>query len=875
MLDFFYNLTISPLILILESLLNFLFELTSNYGISIILLSILLNIILFPLIRKAIQKENHIIKIQGKIAPKIKSIKKAFKGEEQISMIKTLYRQNNYNPLYSLLGNLSLFIQIPFFIALFILLKDNLNLQGERFLFINNLSLPDNIVFGINLLPILMLIINILATFIQSKDRKDSSYSTYMLPIIFFIIVYNMPAILLLYWITNNIFFLFPNKNKKALKGSSLFLYQFIILFLFLIVTNYTWLPFVFFQKYNNFYIFVLYLLLISFFITIISKLLISILLEKDYFNSIKTNDNLFYLLIWTLFFYLYFVFTSFFITSPDIIMFGEYFISQLFIKAITFLIISSFICYIFYIIFDEIKQKVSLFLLSFVLFIFIINAFFIKIDYGLLDTFIFPNSEKLNLSFLKNIFDIIFIILILFISFIVIRKYQKHLMQLLIILNIVGVSTIFINFSSVNTLINQQKLELEKNTSEKIFHYSKEGKNIVIIMLDRAFGGFVPDIFKDEPYLKNDFEGFTWYPNTLSSNNNTLGALQTIYGGENYIINNISKYKKGTPLKDKRDHAYKLYIDNFSKKDYELLYFAPTLAGSSFSGDCTIFDNDKLKCFNTFRMPISKENIKSKQIISKIYKQIMMLSFFKVAPISLKKNIYQNGFWLGNSAFQVIATNLYKTHKDNLEIMQKLSDLKSKEKNTFKIITNLLTHSPSFTDDLCNSTSTINQELVKRFKNIHTAKHYSSMKCSIKILNKYFKWFKEKNIYDNTMFIITSDHAYPLYNPMLEKITTKVDDDFSYYQSLLMIKPFNEKSTIKTDFTHRMNYELPFIVCKEIDGCYDKFFDSAIKKPIIKKKIKVFDTPWLLEGQKRNSYNINREFYLEFPFNENNTKKL
>lgn len=875
MLSFIYDLTLSPLILILESLLNFLFELTSSYGLSIIILSILLNFLLSPLLRKALQKEATIIEIQDRINPKIKSIKKAFKGEEQISMIKTLYRQNKYNPFYSLLGNISLFIQIPFFVALYILLKENSNIKDQSFLFINDLSLPDNILFGINLLPILMLFINIVATWIQSRYRKNTSISIYLLPLIFFILVYNMPSILLLYWTTNNIFFLSPNKNKKSLKTYGLFLYQFILLFLFLLITNYTWLPFVYFEKFINFYIFTLYLLVLAFFITLITKLIFSILVEKNYLKSIQVNNKLFYLLIWTLFFYIYFVFSSFFITTPDIIIFGEYFIKQLFIKAFIFLFISTFVSYIFYITFDEIKQKVSLIVFSFILVLFLVNAFFININYGLLDTFIFPYSEKLVLSLYENIFHFIISIILFVLTILIIRKYQKNLIHVLIILNIVGVLTIVINLSSVTSLIKQQKLELKKNTSENIFHYSKKGKNIVIIMLDRAFGGFVPDIFKDSPNLRSDFEGFTWYPNTLSSSNNTLGALQTIYGGENYIVNNISNYKKDMDLKDKRDFAYKLYIDNFSKKNYELLYFAPTLAGSNFSGDCSIFNNNHLECYNTFKTPISKENIKSKRIRSKIYKQVMMLSLFKSSPANLKNAIYQNGFWLGNSAFQVIATNLYKTHKDNLEIMKKLSDTEAKEENTFKIITNLLTHSPSFIDEKCNSNSKIDEELITRFDNIKTAKHYSSMQCSINILNDYFKWFKENKIYDNTMFIITSDHAYPLYNPMLKKALGSTDYNFSYYHSLLMIKPFNSSNDIQTDFEYHVNYEVPSIVCETIGGCYDKFFDSDITKPIINNRIKVYDTPWLMEGQKKNSYNINREFYLEFPFNEKNTSKL
>lgn len=875
MLDFIYNITLNPLSVLLESLFIFLYELSNSYGLSIILLSVVLNIVLSPLITIASKKEKKIIQVQEKINPKIKSIKEAFKGEEQISMIKTLYRQNHYNPFYSLLSNSTLLIQIPFFITLFLLLKDYSVLKGQNFLFIQNLALPDSLFFSFNLLPMIMLIISIFATWIQSKSNNYITYKTYIIPLIFFVLVYNMPSILLIYWITNNIFYLYPKKMNQKLGNIKLFFYQSFILFLFLIITNYTWLPFILFVKYNNFYIFFIYLIILSLMITLISGLLFSIIKENKVLENIQNNNKLFYLTTFTLLFYLYFVFTSFFISSEDIIMFGDFFIEQLYLKAFVYLFVSFIVFFIFYISFDEYKKKIALLLLSSIVFVFLVNAFFLNYNYGLLDTFIFPFSEKLNISIIQSFIHILLVLFILYFSFIVLKKYQIYLTQILIILNIVGLITIFINFSQIQTLIEKQKLEFEKNTSKNIFHYSKTGKNIVIIMLDRAFAGFVPDIFTDNSALKTSFEGFTWYPNTLSSSNNTLGGLQTIYGGENYKIDSISSYKRNMPLKDKRDNAYKLYIDNFSKKNYELLYFAPTLAGSNFSGDCSIFNNKSLECFNTFRTKIDEHNIKSDTVISKVYKQLMMLSIFKGSPLILKKSIYQKGFWLGNSAFQVIATNLYKTHKDNLEMLIKLSDTNAKKDNTFKIITNLLTHSPSFTDQKCNSITTVDKELVRRFKDIKTAKHYQSMSCSMKILNNYFDWFKKNGIYENTMFVLVSDHAYPLYNPMYQKAFGKTDYNFSYYHSLLMVKPFNQKDSIKTDFTYRMNYETPYMVCEQIGGCYDSFFNDYIKKSKVKKEIQVFDTPWLFDGQNIDSYNINKKYLLEFPFNKNNTEEL
>ena len=554
---------------------------------------------------------------------------------------------------------------------------------------------------------------------------------------------------------------------------------------------------------------------------------------------------------------------------------FVEFFVKALFFEAIYYLMISLLVFYLLYILLDNTQKKFSLILFSFILLLSIVNAFLLNADYGLLDTFTFSNSEKLKINFIEGAFHSIITAGILYISFIMLKKYRYQYFKVLIILNIVGFLTLSFNMYNVFPLIEKQKEEFKANRSKNTFHYSKEGKNIVVIMLDRAFGGFIPDVFKDEPALRTQFDGFTWYPNTLTTSNNTLGGLPTIFGGYNYNVENLSNYKINIPLKDKRDAAYKLFIDNFSKKDYELLYFAPSFAGGNFSGDCSIFNKESLECINTFKTPISEENIKSKEILSKIYKQLMTLSIFKSSPAIFKETVYQQGNWLGNSAFQIMATNLYKTYKDNLEMMIELSDTNAVKKNTFKIITNMITHSPAFTDEECNLTTNINLKTVKRFKSISAAKHFESTKCGLKILQKYFQWFKDNDIYDNTMFVIVSDHAFPMYNPMLVNITGKNDYDFSYYHSLLMIKPFKSTGTIKTDFTNRMNYEVPYIVCKEIGGCYDSFFKENIQKSIIQDSVNVFDTPWLIERQENSAYIINKKMQMIFPFNSQNTPPL
>ena len=63
----------------------------------------------------------------------------------------------------------------------------------------------------------------------------------------------------------------------------------------------------------------------------------------------------------------------------------------------------------------------------------------------------------------------------------------------------------------------------------------SRTGKNVIVLMLDRAVGTQVPYIFNEKPELKEKFDGFTYYPNTISYGPQTNFGAPALYGGYDY----------------------------------------------------------------------------------------------------------------------------------------------------------------------------------------------------------------------------------------------------------------------------------------------------------------------------------------------------
>lgn len=204
-LQYLFNLFILPIESFLDIFLRSFYAWSHSAISALLILSLLVSIITSCLINWLTSFINVNSTKKELIDKKVKEFKSVFKGKELYFITRTLYRQHKYHPIRSIIGSLVLLVQLPFFIAAYTLLKDNVILNGASFLFISNLLKPDNLLWGINLLPLLMFVISTLGSYLIIKD-KNLRLQNILLAFVFLIILYNMPSGLVLYWIFNNIF---------------------------------------------------------------------------------------------------------------------------------------------------------------------------------------------------------------------------------------------------------------------------------------------------------------------------------------------------------------------------------------------------------------------------------------------------------------------------------------------------------------------------------------------------------------------------------------------------------------------------------------------------------------------------------------------
>ena len=183
--------------------LNVFHSMIPSFGIGIILLTILVRLIFWPLTHKSTISMRRMSELQ----PKMKEIREKFKDNPQRMQQETwaLYRDNKVNPMASCLPML---VQIPVFIALFTVLRSAVELRYAPFLWIADLSEPENLfpnIFpfgGLNILPILMAVTMGLQSALtpSTGDKQQQRMMMIMMPVMMLVMFYSFPSALSLYW---------------------------------------------------------------------------------------------------------------------------------------------------------------------------------------------------------------------------------------------------------------------------------------------------------------------------------------------------------------------------------------------------------------------------------------------------------------------------------------------------------------------------------------------------------------------------------------------------------------------------------------------------------------------------------------------------
>ncbi len=843
-LEILNTLLIGPIKLIFEFIFSFVNDRILNPGISIVCLSLAINFLVLPLYMRADVMQKKARDKEKQLHDGIVHIKKTFSGDEKMMILQTYYRQNNYSPFSALQGSVSLLLQIPFFMAAVQVLSNIHELEGASIGPIADLSKPDGLLviggYTLNLLPILMTVINFISSALFSKDYPiKTKIQLYALAIFFLVFLYNYPSGLVFYWLLNNVFsfvktVFYKLKNPKK------------ILKILMSLVGIAALVFAFAKTMNAKQIKFFVLLIVAG--LALQMPLIWSFIRKKFTLAKKTytpNKKLF-------------VFSSLVITILLGVLIPSSVLSsspQEFVTIETFnhplwYVASSFClsCGLFMIwlrMFYWLASDTGKYFFDRIVFILsgvmIVNYMFFKVDLGTLSTTL-QYEDKFLVASKDSLINLAIVAAVAVILYFIARfKAVRYiLLTCAISFGIMSSTNIVAIQKSVNTLLEANL----GNKEDSYFELSKSGKNVVVIMLDRAISAYVPFMMEERPELKEQFSGFTFYSNTISFGGYTNIAVPSLLGGYEYTPVELNK-RDSESLMSKHNEAHMVMPMMFSQQGFDVTVSDPIYLNYQWQSNLSFFDDyPNIRGIKTSgKFTSGEEN----QIIFKNNnRNFFCYSLMKSLPLALQSSVYNNGnynqavvsekeaAYVNHDAYsttQAFGYNTLFTKDYNvLENLCQITKVKDDNSNTFTFFANDTTHEPTLLQlpdytpekEVDNSEYELAQKTVYRtsdgktlkLETVEQVEHYHINMAAFIKLGNWLDYLKENDIYDNTRIILVSDHGRDL--GQLDDLILDSDDDLMSYMSLLMVKDFNSTEfTISDEFM--TNADVPTIASKDI----------------------------------------------------------
>jgi hypothetical protein len=406
--------------------------------------------------------------------------------------------------------------------------------------------------------------------------------------------------------------------------------------------------------------------------------------------------------------------------------------------------------------------------------------------------------------------------------------------------------ATALLSFGVINTItINRGYSELLENQADgysgkefqPVYTLSATGKNVVIIMLDRALSGFVPHIFSEKPELHAVWSGFTWYPNCVSFAGWTLYGVPALMGGYEYTPLEMQR-ADSKPLVEKHNEALLLLPLLFTRAGFHAAITDPAYANYGFSPDLRIFEPysgihaENIRASYAGRWMKNHPEVTVISVADLLKQRLLRFSFFKTAVFASRLFIYDRGDWLtvndrdmkeSNNELTVGMISNYAA----LDYLPEITAVSADVPGNLAIMFNELTHDTVF---LQMPGYVPASAITGKGSGIFAENPYYHVNmAAFTLLGKWFDYLKSRQVYDNTRIIIISDHGFDVET---SPGSFRLSDGrpVEKYISLLMVKDFNAEGGLAVDRRFMTQADVPLLASR---GIIDNPVNPFTGKPL------------------------------------------
>ncbi|MBR3534073.1 MAG: YidC/Oxa1 family membrane protein insertase [Clostridiales bacterium] len=859
MLSGFYTLFIYPLELLFEVVFTIGNRIVNSPGWAIVLLSLLVNFLVLPLYNRAeaVQKEEN--ELEKSMEGGVSRIKSAFSGDERMMLLQAYYKEKHYSPLFVLKSSVSLLLQIPFFVAAYNFLSDLDLIKGFSFGPIKDMGAPDGmLVIGsvaVNVLPVAMTLINIISGYIYTRGLPlRNKVQIYGIAIVFLVLLYNSPAGLVFYWTLNNVFSLVKNVFYKF-KDPGFVLSVFGAaagLFLAVYTNTFYHTPY---MSRRLFLTGIGVALMIPFIVLAVTRKQNGSK-KGGIISSYTVNDRNTFIVSGVFMA----VLTGLLIPSAVIKISPNEFMDLMNLKnpciyvLHAFLIASGFFIVWGGIFFALASRKIRVVISRIWLLMCpsaLISYLFFGTDLGDISVNLVYFSP-FEFSFAQKVLNMGLICAGIIVFLFLARKLPKLTSELILTFAVVSVVMSIINIIPINSAYRENLKKVQSDFPT--FRLTTTGQNVMVIMLDRAPGFIIPYIFDELPYLYDQFDGFTYYPNTLSFGNRTKFASAALFGGYDYTPEAINA-DTSRNIRQKQNDALSVMPIIFRDDGFEVTLLDPPFANHDIPGDLSVFTGPLYEGISAYHTKgiIADNYYKFEEYQEKIwFRNFFCYSVFKTVPLFAQAMVYNEGnynqpeqsvdyetdFTIPQFGFGASSSGgVSKDFMDAYEALSKLNEItviNDDPTDTFMYIDNdtahdaILLQAPMYIPYQYVDNIAYDEEHRDRFDvpvngyyldmdNYPNMRHYSSNAAAYIQLGAYFDYMRENGVWDNTRIIIVSDHGITrpdanMFGGALNMGSMCIDS----FNPILMIKDF-ASTGFTTDDSFMTNADVPSLALQGI----------------------------------------------------------
>ena len=844
-LTILYLLIIKPLELMFEVIFSISERLVSHPGYAIIILSLSVNFLVLPLYKRADAMQVEERDKENALAPGIEHLKKTFSGDERFMMLQTYYRQNDYSPTHVLKGSVSLFLQIPFFMAAYRLLSSLEVLQGVSFGPIRDLGAPDCMFtvfgFGVNVLPILMTMISIISAVIYTKGMPaKAKVQLFVMAAFFLVFLYNSPSGLAFYWLLNNVFSMVKNIFYKLKRPGYTLAVMSAIAGILIILSSL--FKFQYLSRTVN--------------LCILGTALILPLVVykfKDKLPEIKLKGkekgNTASFVLGGIFAA---VLTGLLIPSSVLKASPEEFVDELlFHNPNTYLFYSAFIAAgafvvwfgFFYILASSPAKRIMSLLIWVVDGVFIMDYMVFGKGLGQINNLLVFDDEVSYDAKIKLINLLCIAVLAAVMVFVFVKL--KKIPGVVLLAGIIALAGMSVSNMRYVTEKYNGLTYLRESSDIASLRLSTEGKNVIVIMLDRGLGCVFPYFMNEDPDLARQFDGFTYYPNTISFGCHTKFGATSLEGGYEYTPYALNQRDTET-LVDKTNEALKVMPVLFLNNGYDVTVCDPPMANYRWTPDLSIYDDyPEIRTFNTAGKFNDLDISFVEQTEVNRQRNFFCYSIFKVAPVMAQETLYNKGLYnrmerstdqkseedvtLGQTRYDIYTSvgvdSAFLNSYTVLTHLNYITEINESSQDTFLFLENSTPHAPQFLqepeyipqEDVDNEAYEIMNQgrytVDGRELNMAGNNEYMTYQVNMASyiqLGRWFDYLRANGVWDNTRIIIVADHGDSRQFFPDSNMTDDIGFNTCFVNPILLMKDFDSNDPWVTDEQFMTNADVP-----------------------------------------------------------------